>query len=43
LLPNSVRTFGTSSRERVRSTIVLNSLSITAPEANTKIRLYSTW
>src|ERR1039458_4133107 len=35
LLPNSVRTFATSSRDRVRSSTVLNNRSITAPEANT--------
>jgi hypothetical protein len=35
LRPNSVRTFGTSSLDWVRSTIVSNSRSITAPEANT--------
>lgn len=42
LLPNTVRTFGTSSRERVRSTIVLNSRSISAPEVNARLRPCST-
>ncbi|MBA2559191.1 MAG: pyridoxamine 5'-phosphate oxidase family protein [Propionibacteriales bacterium] len=41
--PNSVRSLGTSSRARVRSTTVSNARSITAPSAKIRLRLYSTW
>ena len=41
--PNSGRSVGTSNRDRVRSTTVSKTRSITAPEAKSRLRLYSTW
>ena len=43
LAPNSVRRIGTSSRERVRSTIRSNTRFIWAPMVNMRLRLYSAW
>ena len=43
LVPKRVRSFGTSRRERVRSTTASKTRSIWAPEAKSRLRLYSTW
>ncbi|MFC5103125.1 hypothetical protein [Kibdelosporangium philippinense] len=42
MAPNRVRRTGTVSRDRVRSTIMVNRSSIRPPHWNSRLRLYST-